>query len=111
MALPPGDQPTDNEKFFQEHGYYPTKYVPRKGSNLDQSTVGHPDPESKFGPFLSSASARGFHRAGSKWVRYIPKRARFRYCWHLEVRQSGKNTGKNGWSSSLDPIRARIRSL
>jgi len=99
MALPPGDQPTDNEKFFQEHGYYATKYVPRKGTNLDQSTVGHPDPESKFGPFFSSASARCFHGAGCKWLRYLPKRARIRYSSHLEARQAGKKPCKNGCAS------------
>lgn len=87
------DQPSDGEKFFEEHGYYPTKFVERKPTAVNS------DAESQFGPFFSSASARCFHRLGCPWLRYIPKRNRIKYASHLEARQAGKKPCKNGCAS------------
>jgi len=52
------------------------------------------DPESQFGPFLSSKGARSFHRPGCKWLRYILVRDQITYASHADAVNDGKKTCK-----------------
>jgi methylphosphotriester-DNA--protein-cysteine methyltransferase len=53
------------------------------------------DAESRFGPFISSDTARSFHRPGCKWLRNILKRNRITYSSHVAAVEAGKKTCKS----------------
>jgi hypothetical protein len=46
--------------------------------------------ESEFGPFVSSTTARKFHRPDCKWAAYIESRKLIEFSSHAEAVQSGK---------------------
>ena len=51
--------------------------------------------ESQFGPFISSETARSFHREGCKWLKNILKRNRITYRSHADAIGAGKKTCKS----------------
>ena len=92
------DQPTDGEKFRQEHGYYPTKSVPPK-QVLRQTAIDRPDPESQCGPVVASIRAPGFHRPWCRWAKKIHKLDRIVYASRHEAIRDGKLPCKYGCQS------------
>ena len=52
------------------------------------------DAEKQFGPFVSTAVARSFHRPGCKWIRNLQDRNAIKYQSHAEAVKAGKKTCK-----------------
>lgn len=83
------DEPIDGEKFFEEHGYYYTKFVPPKPPKQvsRQTAIDHSHLECGCGPVVASIRARGFHHPDCKWVRDIHKLDKIIYaCRHEAIR-------------------------
>lgn len=92
------DEPTDNERFFQEHGYYPTKYVPRK-QVLWQTAIDRSGPESQCGPVVASIRASGFHHLWCRWAKKIHRLDKIFYASRHEAIRDGKLPCKYGCQS------------
>jgi hypothetical protein len=61
---------------------------------MDLIVVGQQDAESQYGPFISSGTARSFHKPSCKWVRKILARDRIKYASHADAEAAGKKTCK-----------------
>lgn len=88
--------PDENEKFFKENGYWPTKFVPRK-QILRQTVVDRSDdPESQCGPVVSSLTARSFHHPDCRWAKRIHRLDKIIYASRHEAIKAGKLPCKHG---------------
>ncbi len=88
---------TEGEKFFEEHGYYYTKFVPREKSP-PTPTIGVSGPESEFGPFVWSHTSGSFHRPDCKWAKKINRLDKI-FGSHADAIRDGKKPCKYGCKS------------
>ncbi len=87
--------PEERQAFFDQNGYWPTPFVPRKISSKAArlGTIG--DGESSYGPFFARDARPHFHRPGCKYIRpYLKWQDTVRFVSHDEAVAAGKKPCK-----------------